>query len=169
MHTHTVNSQNLPCCLRVQGRQSNTNVIQVAKFNPVYNFKDCVCMCVCVCARALVSRLCQTQLCDPMDCSLCPWNSLGKNTRVGYPRLLQGIVLTQGLNPDLLHCRQILHHLSHQKGSNNFNNIAYVAQSVQFSCSVVSNSLQLHGLQHARLPCPSSTPGACSNLYSSSR
>ena len=35
--------------------------------------------------------------------------------------------------------------------------------TVQFSCSVVSNSLQPHGLQHARLPCPSSTPGACSN------
>ena len=34
--------------------------------------------------------------------------------------------------------------------------------SVQFS-SVVSNSLQPHGLQHARLPCPSPTPGACSN------
>ena len=28
----------------------------------------------------------------------------------------------------------------------------------QFSCSVVSNSLQPHGLQHARLPCPSPTP-----------
>ena len=33
-----------------------------------------------------------------------------------------------------------------------------------FSCSVVSNSLQPHGLQHARLPCPSPTPGAYSNL-----
>ena len=32
-----------------------------------------------------------------------------------------------------------------------------------FSCSVMSNSLRLHGLQHARLPCPSPTPGACSN------
>ena len=32
--------------------------------------------------------------------------------------------------------------------------------SVQFSCSVVSDSLQSHGLQHARLPCPSPTPGA---------
>jgi len=29
--------------------------------------------------------------------------------------------------------------------------------SVQFSCSVVSNSLRPHGLQHARLPCPSPT------------
>ena len=37
--------------------------------------------------------------------------------------------------------------------------------SVQFSCSVVSNSLQPHGLQHARLPYPSTTPGACSNSW----
>ena len=33
----------------------------------------------------------------------------------------------------------------------------------QFSHSVVSNSLQPHGLQHARLSCPSPTPRACSN------
>ena len=31
--------------------------------------------------------------------------------------------------------------------------------SVQFTCSVLSGSLQPHGLQHARLPCPSPTPG----------
>ena len=35
--------------------------------------------------------------------------------------------------------------------------------SVQFSFSVVSNSLQPHGLQHTRLPCPSPIPGAYSN------
>ena len=35
--------------------------------------------------------------------------------------------------------------------------------SAQFSHSVVSNSLQPHGLQHTRLPCPSPTPRACSN------
>ena len=35
--------------------------------------------------------------------------------------------------------------------------------SVQFSCSVVSDSLWPHGLQYARLPCPSPTPRACSN------
>ena len=34
------------------------------------------------------------------------------------------------------------------------------SSSVQFSHSVVSNSLQLHGLQHASLLCPSPTPGA---------
>ena len=35
--------------------------------------------------------------------------------------------------------------------------------SVQFSRSVVSNSLQPHGLQHTRPPCPSPTPGVYSN------
>ena len=41
--------------------------------------------------------------------------------------------------------------------------------SVQFSCSVMSNSLQLHELQHARPPCPSPTPGAHPNSCPSSR
>ena len=41
--------------------------------------------------------------------------------------------------------------------------------SVQFSLSVVSNSLQPHGLQHTRPPCPSATPGACSNSCPSSQ
>ena len=39
----------------------------------------------------------------------------------------------------------------------------------QFSCSVVSDSLQPHGLQPARPPCPSPTPGACLNSCPSSR
>ena len=33
-----------------------------------------------------------------------------------------------------------------------------------FNCSVVSDSLWPHGLQHARLPCPSLSPRVCSNL-----
>ena len=37
--------------------------------------------------------------------------------------------------------------------------------SVQFSHSVVSNSLQSRGLQHTRLLCPSPYPGACSNSW----
>ena len=40
---------------------------------------------------------------------------------------------------------------------------------VQFSCSVASDSLQPHGLQHARLPCPSPIPRACSNSCPSSQ
>ena len=39
----------------------------------------------------------------------------------------------------------------------------------QFSLSVVSNSLQPHGLQHTWLPCPSPTPEACSSSCLSSR
>ena len=35
--------------------------------------------------------------------------------------------------------------------------------SVQFSCSVTSDSLHPHGLQHARPPCPSPTPRVYSN------
>ena len=38
--------------------------------------------------------------------------------------------------------------------------------SVQFSRSVVSNSLRLHGLKHARPLCPSPTPRTCSNSLS---
>ena len=44
---------------------------------------------------------------------LCPWNSPGKNTGVGSHSLLQRIFSTQESNPGLLHCRQILYHLSH--------------------------------------------------------
>ena len=40
---------------------------------------------------------------------------------------------------------------------------------VQFSHSVVSDSLRPYGLQHARLPCPPPTPGACSNSRPLSR
>ena len=36
---------------------------------------------------------------------------------------------------------------------------------IQFSHSVMSNSLQPHGLKHARLPSPSPTPGVCSNTH----
>ena len=45
---------------------------------------------------------------------LYPWDSLGKNTGVGCCSLLQGIFLTQGLNPGLLHCTQTLYCLSYQ-------------------------------------------------------
>ena len=40
--------------------------------------------------------------------------------------------------------------------------------SVQFSCSVLSDSLWPHGMQHTRIPCPSQTPKACSNSCPSS-
>ena len=45
---------------------------------------------------------------------LCPWDSPGQNTGVGCHALFQGIFLTHGLNPCLLHCRWTFYHLSHQ-------------------------------------------------------
>ena len=43
-----------------------------------------------------------------------PWNFPGKSTGVGCHFLLQGIFPTQGLNPGLLHWKQMLYRLSHQ-------------------------------------------------------
>ena len=43
-----------------------------------------------------------------------PWNSPGQNTGMGSFSILQGIFPTQGSNPGLPHCRQILYQLSHQ-------------------------------------------------------
>ena len=54
-------------------------------------------------------------LCNPMDYTIgIVWNSPGQNTGVGSLSLLQGIFPTQGLNPGLPHCRQILYQLSHK-------------------------------------------------------
>ena len=65
----------------------------------------------------LIIQLCPT-LCDSMDCSppgaSVHGDSPGKKTGVGCHALLQVIFLTQGLNPALLNCRQILYHLSHK-------------------------------------------------------
>ena len=101
--------------------------------------------------------------------TLCPWNSPGKNTEVGSHFLLQGIFSTQRSNAVFLLCRQILYRLSHQGSpvyiflKNVVSNINLFKLSVQFSSvqftrSVVSDSLRPHGLQHARPPCPSPTP-----------
>ena len=59
-------------------------------------------------------------------------------------------------NTELLHC---LNHFIHWWDGHP----THLFSSVQFSRSVVSHSLQPHGVQHARLPCPSPTPRAYSN------
>ena len=66
--------------------------------------------------KVLGAQLCLT-LCNPMDCSppcSCPWNSPGKNTRVGSLSLPQEIFPIQESNSGLPHFRQILYWLSHQ-------------------------------------------------------
>ena len=105
-----------------------------------------------------------SNLCDPMDgsqpgCSA-HGDSPGKNTGVDCHALLQGIFSIQGSNPGLLYRRRILYRLSHQ-GSPESTSTCY--KNPQFSHSVVSDSLQPHGLQHARPPCPSPTSRAYSN------
>ena len=114
----------------------------------------------------LVTQSCPTH-CDPMDYSSpgsCPWNSPGKNTRVGCHFLLQEIFPTQGSNPGLLHSRQIFYWLSYQGSLRvcvymcvcmcihiymcklSYLEIiwlqiySYMFSSVRFSCSVMSNS-----------------------------
>ena len=68
----------------------------------------------------LVTQLCPT-LCDPMDYSL-PGSSIHEilqaRTLECCHSLPQEIFLTQGLNPGLLHCGEILYHLSHQDITN---------------------------------------------------
>ena len=65
----------------------------------------------------MLSHPVMSNCCNPMDCS--PGNSPGKNPGVGCHALLQGTFPSQGSNPGLPHCRQILYHLSHQGSSRN--------------------------------------------------
>ena len=62
----------------------------------------------------LVAQSCPT-LCDHMNCSLSGSSIHGIHTGVDCHFLLQRIFLTQGSNPSLLHCRQILYHLSYRE------------------------------------------------------
>ena len=88
--------------------------------NQIFSLFTVTCICVCMymftytyaSSQVKVTQSCPT-LCDPMDHTvhrilqgrILEWVSLS---------LLQGIFPTQGLNPGLLHCRQILYQLSHQ-------------------------------------------------------
>ena len=85
-----------------------------------------------------------------------------QETGVGSLTILQRIFLTQESNQGLLHCRWILYQLNYQGRP-------LISVSVQFSCSVVSDSWQPHESQHARPPCPSPTPGVHSDSRPSSQ
>ena len=73
-------------------------------------------MCCVVLRHSVVSDSLQPHGLQPARL-LCPWNSPGKNIGLGNYSLLQGIFLTQGSKPGLLHCKHILYHLSHQGSS----------------------------------------------------
>ena len=74
-----------------------------------------------------------------------PWDSPGQNTGVGSFSLLQGIFPTQGLNPGLPHCRQILYQLSHQGSPRLLEWIAYT-----FSRGICLTQELKWGLIHCR-------------------
>ena len=64
--------------------------------------------------------------------SATPWNSLwnspGQNTGAGSLSLLEGIFPTQGLNPGLPHCWQILYQLSYQEGMGLNQSMSYLTE-----------------------------------------
>ena len=83
---------------------------------------------------------------------LCPWDAPGKNTGVGCHSLLQGIFPTQGSNPGLSHCRQILE----QPGKPSL--AMCVSALVTHSCPILCNPLDysppgssVHGMLQARI------------------
>ena len=85
-----------------------------------------------------------------------PWNSLGQNTRVSSLSLLQGIFPTQGSNPGLLHCRQILYQLSHKGSLFTFINKQIYSQGLDkgntrnffFFWCFFSNLVKWHNILH---------------------
>ena len=90
--------------------------------------------------KVLVAQSCPTL--DPMDCSPPGSSDCGifQAKRVGSHSLFQGIFLTQGLNPGLLHCRRILYHLGHQ-GNLAYCELATKVKLVKNTVSVTSQYL----------------------------
>ena len=77
-------------------------------------FKDFGCAVLCLVVQSGLTLLLHELSVGYMDSRLLrPWDFPGRNTGLGCCALLQGIFPTQGSNPHLLHCRQILYHLSH--------------------------------------------------------
>ena len=94
----------------------------------------------------LVSQLCLT-LCDPTDCSLSGFSVhgifLARILKWVCHSLLQGIFPTWGLNPGLLHCRQILYHMSYREARIQFLLLAPKAHFSLFWCCVNVLSTQV--------------------------
>ena len=95
--------------------------------------------------KSEVTQSCQT-LCNPMDCSP-PGSPIHE---IFQARVLEWVAISFSkewiINNNLIQLTLLL---------------------LLFSRSVVSDSLQLCGLRHARLPCPSPSPRACSNSLES--
>ena len=113
----------------------------------------------------LVAQSCLTR-CNSMDCSP-PGSSVqgdspGKNTGVGCHAFLQEIFLTQGLNPGLLYCRQIIYGLSHRGAAFHQTILEEGCRKVKVltsqSCPTLCDSMDcspagssIHGISRARI------------------
>ena len=85
-------------------------VFSLSSFTLIKRFKICKWIYTMK-VKVLAAQSCLT-LCSLVGCSLamllCPWNSPGKDTGVGWHSFLQGIFPTQGWNLSLLHCKQTI-------------------------------------------------------------
>ena len=108
---------------------------------------------VCVCVCLAMSDYLQPHVLHPARL-LCPWDFPGKNTGVGCHVFLQGIFPTQGLNPGLPHCRQILYPLSHQGSPRILEWVAYPFSRGSSQPRNWTSALQVDSL-------PAEIPGVC--------
>ena len=125
----------------------------------------CVFGCVWVCV--LVTQSCPT-LCDPMGCSpsrssvhgifqarILEWVAISFSRGSSWPQDRTQVSCIRGRLFTIWPMRETLIFIASIKN--------LLISSVQFSRSVVSDSLQPHEPQHATLPCPSLTPGVHPN------
>ena len=122
-------------------------------FKKFFSFQKCFVFSCCRSSGRIAAesfQSCPTQ-CDLTDCSLpgCPWDYLGKSTGVCCHALLQGIIPTQGSNPGLPLCRQILYQLSHKGSPRILEWVAYPFSSVS---SWPRNQTGVSSLQADSLP-----------------
>ena len=142
-HAFFKNTENLPICFLSHSKTVFHLVFIMAKSS-----------CKMLKSES-VSHLVVSHSLQPMDYQparlLCPWSSPGNSTGVGCHALLPGIFLTQGLNPGLLHCRQILSCLSHQ-GSSASLQIFIVNKNVRDSknlCFIFQRGCQISQEKHS--------------------
>ena len=108
------------CCrtlMSSKGLYSLSGNSDASSSRPARMGEEGLTLCCAVLNRCYV-WLYETPWTVPRQAPLSPGSSgdnPGKNTGVGCHAVLQGIFPTQGLNPGLLRCRQILYHLSHGK------------------------------------------------------
>ena len=92
-------------------------------------------------------------------------NSPGKKTGAGCDSLLQGIFPTQGSNPDLPHCSQILYHLSHQGSPFRIRELIFTLQHSKSKCNIQFSIVHQSFFLIFRIRDLKNTLKSCGKLY----